>query len=153
MTATPAVEGIMKRLASTPAAWPTWASPAFPRALLLVMNWARLPCPVALVLTIVSKLKPKSSPATEETPAATATTVTDCSTAASPRLSPRPLAPESCADGTAPPTAVVTGAAAPEAASVRKVCTASSPDEFPGRDEVTVLLTTRTEYVAPSARP
>ena len=116
-----AAEGIMKRLASTPAVCPTWASPPLPSALLLVMNWRRLPWPASLVFTTVSKLKPKSRPPIGAVP--TPTAVTDCSTAASPSVPPVVFAGPSGADGMAPPTSPVTAAGVPVEASVRNVWT------------------------------
>ena len=61
---------------SRPAGWPTMASPAFPRALLLRMYCRSDPWPESFTLTIVSKLKPKSMPETPGVP--TAALVMDC---------------------------------------------------------------------------
>ena len=114
----------MKIALSIPAVRPDCASPALERALALVRNCRSDPCPVSFVLTIVSKLKPKSTPVMLEEP--TVTVVIDCAvvvpvvSAASVVL---PL-PASAFDGTSPPTWSVTAAAEPPLASVRYVCTA-----------------------------
>ena len=100
------------------------------------------PWPESLVLTTVSKLKPKST-LVFPIAAVSNTGATDCAVMAE-RFSPPPFAGPSCTPGFAPPTSSVTATMVAPLAWVRKVWTGNSLPVALGRDEVTVSLTTRT---------
>ena len=141
---------IMNTDTSLPAAWPTMASPAFSRALLLRMNCLSEPWSESFTLTIVLKLKPKLM-LTRLGPPPNVTVVIDWAVVVAvvswANVNPVVLGPASTREGTSPPTRSVTAAGAPlpEEASVRKVWTGSRPTTTGSvREEVTVELTTRT---------
>ena len=132
-------------LVSTPAVNPDCASPALVSVLLLVMNCRNDPCPESRVLTMVSKLNPKSMPVTLLEPGETL--VMDCGVLV-PVMSAAnvvlPL-PASIFVGSSPPTRFVSAVpTAPVRPLVRKVCTPMSVEVAPGREEVTLESTTRT---------
>ena len=141
IVATPALsadDGIMKIDVSTPAG-SACATPPTSRLPLcasvvrdaevlavLTMNWRSEPWPASLVLTIVEKLKPKSSPVTAVVPPATV--VTACAVPLGPAVNAKvdvsivalesPL-PGSADAGARPPTSLVTATADPPDALVR----------------------------------
>ena len=149
--------GIMNTRCSAPAARPDCASDASPpSALAFVIAWRSEPAPVSFVLTIVEKLKPKSTPVTAA--AVVDTVLADCTAfvpAVTIDVSVPPALPcaASASDGDSPPTRSASGLAVPVAASVRKVCTPARPGVVPPvRVDFTEPLTTRTVYV-PAACP
>ena len=112
-----------------------------------MMNRLSDPCPESFVLTIVSKLNPKSTPTTlsVDTPAGAIDWVYWPGRAWRAASVWEPLfAGASTFWGCSPPTLFVTGEAVPEEASGRNVCTPSSVPLDPVREERTEELTTRT---------
>ena len=136
----------MNTLVSTPAVSPDCARPAFPSAFAFAMNCRRLPCPASFALTMVSKLKPKSTPLT--LPVLNVTGLTDCAvvvvvvSVVSAALVV--FAGASARAGISPPTWSLTALAEPALASVRNTCTGTSPATEPGRVDATLAFTTRT---------
>ncbi len=146
--------GTMNTLVSTPAGRPDCARPVLASAFALSRNCRSVPAPASRVLTIVSKLKPKSTPVTSAEPSVTL--ATDCGVAAGlvsvPSAAAVVFESASAIAGFSPPTRSVTATGVPLEASVRHVCTDSSPATAPGRDERTLAFTTRTVY-APAGQP